>query len=94
MSSLLPLRVNEAMPLVPLATRFALPSVVPARLNVAVPAGAFVPLAAFTVAVSTVLAVVAIEAGFAVSVVVVVKAEPVTVTTVVPVDPFKVELPL
>ena len=91
-ASELPLTVNVATPLLPEAARVPAPSVLFPRVKVTVPLGAVVPLDGFTVAVSVVLAVLAILVGLAETVVVVATAGTVTVTVAVPLDAVK-ELP-
>jgi hypothetical protein len=82
--ALLPARRAVAftvMEAVPAVLRAAVPSVLVPRLKVSVPAGAVVPLAAFTVAESRALPVLVIDAGLAERLVVVPMSGTVTVTT-------------
>lgn len=85
-----PATVIDALPW----ERFALPSVFPPTVKVTVPVGKVVPLAGFTEAVTTVLAVEAMVAGIAETLVVVAMAEDVTLTVVEAVELVKAELPL
>jgi hypothetical protein len=89
----LALTVKVATPLLPDAASVPVPRVFAPRLKVTLPVGAVVPLAGFTVAVSFVLAVVAMLIGLAETAVVVATAAPVTVTTAVATEPLKVALP-
>jgi len=85
-ASALPATVNVAVALLPDAVNVPVPSDLVPKVKVTVPVGAVVPLAGFTVAVITVLAVEAMPAGLAEAVVVVATAGTVTVTAVVPVE--------
>lgn len=83
------LSVALAVPVVAAAERVAVPSVTEPAVKVTLPAGAAAPLAAFTVAVSCVVAVVAIVEGLAETTVVVAIIAAVTVTVVDAVDAEK-----
>jgi hypothetical protein len=74
---------------VPAAEREAVPKLLLPRLNVTVPVGAALPLAALTVAVSDVDPVVLMDVGLAVRVVVVATTGMVTVTVAAAVDVAK-----
>ncbi len=92
-ANLLAPTLRVAVALDPFALSGIAPKVVPPRVNVAVPAGAAVPLAGLTVAVRVVLCVAEILAGFAVSVVVVLTVALATITVAEAEDPLKVALP-
>lgn len=77
------------MALEPDAVNVPVPNVTVPRVKVTVPVGAVIPLAGFTVAVRTVLAVGAMLVGLADKAVVVDTGGAVTVTAVVPLDALK-----
>jgi hypothetical protein len=88
-ASELPFTVKVATPLLPDTASVPVPSVLVPSVKVTAPPGAAVPLAGFTVAVSIVLAVLAILEGLAATVVVVATAGTITVTVAVPLDAVK-----
>jgi hypothetical protein len=87
---LTPRTVSAAVDPVTDAVRFTVPRRVFPNVNVTRPAGTLLPLACFTVAVSTVNPLCAIAAGFAVAVIVVPIAGAVTATVAVAVELLKV----
>ena len=81
--------VRLVVPVAPEALRVSVPNAVLAAKNATVPAGATDPLAAFTVAVSTVVPDAETLAGLAARVTVAATAACVTVTATLPVEPPK-----
>jgi hypothetical protein len=86
---LLPATLNTAAAIPLVTVKVALPRDVLPRAKLTVPAGRAVPLAAFTIAVTVVVALGAMVAGLAAATVVVAVTDAVTTTTTDPADAAK-----
>lgn len=91
--NLLAATVSAAEPLPDAPASATLPNDVDPSVNATVPPGAALPLAALTVAVSVVEALCAIDAGFALALMLVETVPPVTVTVACPLDGAHLESP-